>query len=271
MSNIIEHKELAISRLATQFKDSVNLINYIRTLLVESDNLEQVFRDLLEKRWVETAEGVQLDILGSIVGQDREVIEGSLFSYFGFSGNILSNTFSSFNDVSIGGRFKAKNESETGLRRLDDNEYRIFIKSKINANITSSTPNEIIEQISYLFNTSQVIFTDGDTEYFVSIGKKLTLNEKILLTDLDVVRKIAGVRVKYTSDYDYDNFFGFNLPNAKGFGNLVDESTTNPFGLGFGLGFGSIEDVSIGGFFSSSGSLSGGAVISGGGNFASLI
>ena len=41
----IDHNSLAISRLATQFKESTNLINYIRALLVEANNLEEVFCD----------------------------------------------------------------------------------------------------------------------------------------------------------------------------------------------------------------------------------
>lgn len=47
MIDIINHRDLAESRLATQFKESPNLIAYIRALIRENDELESVFQDLL--------------------------------------------------------------------------------------------------------------------------------------------------------------------------------------------------------------------------------
>ncbi len=81
ISKAIDHKALAVSRVATQYRDSVNLIGYIKSLLYEADTLEQVFNELLEKRWIDTADGVNLDILGSIVGQSREFIDAEIFEY----------------------------------------------------------------------------------------------------------------------------------------------------------------------------------------------
>lgn len=67
----IDHLELAESRIATQFRESENFINYIGALLVEADTLEEVFFEILTERFLDTAIGVQLDIIGVIVGQDR--------------------------------------------------------------------------------------------------------------------------------------------------------------------------------------------------------
>ena len=51
ISQTINHKSLAESRLATQYRDSLKLIAYIKALLYEADSLESVLRDLLEKRF----------------------------------------------------------------------------------------------------------------------------------------------------------------------------------------------------------------------------
>lgn len=227
----IDHKSLAVSRLATQFKESTNLINYIKSLLLESNNLEKVFCDLLEKRWIDTAEGVNLDILGSIVSQSREFIDAEIFDYFGFADNFQAQSFGSVVDASLGGRFKFIDEVTTGARQLSDNEYRLFIKARISRNKTSSTPEDIIAQIRYIFNSPLVFFIDGDTKYEISIGRKLELNEKSILLYTDIVPKTAGVQASYVTEFDSSNFFGFlGLPNSLGLGSVSNHSLGGKLG-----------------------------------------
>ncbi len=222
--DIINHETKSLSRLVTQFKESPNLINYVRNFLTESQTLENTFHDLLDSRWIETAEGYQLDVLGAIVGQARVIIEGSIFSYFGFLGSPNADSFGDINNSSLGSPFASLDTILTGNRSLSDDEYRLFIKARIVKNISNSTPEDIIAQYRYLFNTEQVIFEDGDTEYNISIGKKLNRNDISLLNNTDIISKTAGVRVNYKASYDYNRFFGFKgVINSKGFG-----STTSP-------------------------------------------
>ena len=231
MAEKINHEELAISRLATQFRESTNLINYIKALLIEADTLEQVFCDLLEKRWIDTAEGVQLDILGAIVGQSREFIDAEIFDYFGFFDNPQAQSFGSTEDVSIGGRFKFIDEPTTGIRQLTDDEYRLFIRARISRNTTSSTPEDIIAQIRYIFNSPLVLLTDGNTFYEVSIGRNISLNEKSTLVDTDIIPKTAGVRVGYVTEFDSGDFFGFQgVPNSLGLGSINNVDLGGKFG-----------------------------------------
>jgi hypothetical protein len=227
----IDHEALAISRLATQFRESPNLISYIQALLLESNTLDGVFYDLLNKRWVDTAEGVNLDILGSIVGQSREFIDSEIFDYFGFSDNPQAQPFGSVVDISIGGRFKFVDESTTGTRQLSDDEYRSFIKARIARNKTSSTPEDIIAHIQYIFNSQLVVLVDGDTKYEISIGRKLGLNEKSILLNTDIVPKTAGVQAIYITEFDSTDFFGFQgMPNSLGFGAVNNPSQGGKLG-----------------------------------------
>ena len=227
----IDHKELAVSRLATQFRESVNLISYIKVLLLEANNLEQVFNDLLEKRWIDTAEGIQLDILGSIVGQTREFIDAEIFGYFGFATNSISQSFGTLLDPGIGGRFKLIGEATVGTRQLTDDEYRKFIKARITRNSTSSTPEDIISQIGFIFDSTLVLLADGDTTYEVSIGRKLTLNEKSILVDTDIVPKTTGILATYVTEFNSEDFFGFQgVPNSAGLGSLTNPNQGGEFG-----------------------------------------
>lgn len=193
MSIQIDHEELAISRLATQFRESTNLINYIKALLTEADTLEQVLMDVIDKRWIDTAEGIQLDILGTIVAQSRLV------------------------------------DLETGTKVLNDVEYRLYIKNKIIVNQTSSTPEEIISQIAFILDSPPILFTDGDTVYYIGIGKILSPEEKALLLS-GIIPKTAGVNAQYAYEYDYNNSFGFlGVPNTAGMGDLTDGNLGGAF------------------------------------------
>lgn len=230
MIDKIDHKELAVSRLATQFRESTNLIAYIKALLIETDTLEQVFCDLLEKRWIDTAEGVQLDILGAIVGQSREFVDAEIFDYFGFADNPQAQSFGTLIDTGIGGRFRIIGEAITGIRQLTDDEYRKFIRARITRNSTKSTPEDIIAQLRFIFESPLILFVDGDTNYEVSIGRVLTLNEKSILTNTDIVPKTAGVRATYVTEFDSSNFFGFQgVPNSAGLGSLTNPNQGGKF------------------------------------------
>lgn len=231
MSETINHIELAQSRVATQYRESTNLINYIKSLLSEADNLEQVYREILDKRWIETAEGINLDILGSIVGQERELIDAEIFEYFGFAVNPISQSLGTLSDAGIGGRFRFLDESVTGIRSLTDEEYRKFIRARITKNSTRSTPEDIISQVRFIFESPLVVFVDGNTSYEVSIGKKLTLNEKALITDTDIIPKTAGVGATYVSEFNSESFFGFSeVPGSLGFGSVSNPSLGGQFG-----------------------------------------
>lgn len=232
ISETINHKDLAVSRLATQYRDSVKLIAYIKSLLYEADTLEQVFKDLLEKRWIETATGVNLDILGSIVGQTREFIDAEIFEYFGFADNPIAQSFGTLSDPGLGGRFIEIGESTVGIRLLSDEEYRLFIKARIIRNTTSSTPEEIISQLRYLFDSPLVLIVEGvEASYEISIGRRLSLNEKSIISQTDIIPKTAGVSASYVTEFYGDDFFSFQgIPGSEGFGSVNNSELGGKFG-----------------------------------------
>lgn len=229
MSDPIDHLTLAESRLATQFRDSENLINYLRALMVEAPNLEQVFRDIIDQRWLDTAEGVNLDILGAIVGQPRILVNASIVYYFGFTGASGAQPFGTLVDDSIGGRFRSYKEPTAGNRELTDTEYRAFIKSRIVKNSITPTIPQMISFFRFLFNTDEVIVLDGPMSYVIQIGRILSANEKSFLLNTDVAPKVAAVRATYM-EYDADNAFGFaGIPNSLGFGSVNNSNIGGKF------------------------------------------
>lgn len=66
-----DHVEQGLSRLLWQFKDKPRIAAWTRSYLRQVQLLEDAAWDVLIKRWIDYAEGVQLDVIGKIVGELR--------------------------------------------------------------------------------------------------------------------------------------------------------------------------------------------------------
>jgi hypothetical protein len=70
-SRIENHIEQATDRLTSQYKDTLGLVRYIEVIATRVQVLEDAIYTLLTDRWLENAEGVQLDRMGQIIGELR--------------------------------------------------------------------------------------------------------------------------------------------------------------------------------------------------------
>lgn len=243
----------ARDRVTEQFKDKDVFDRYLQLIIDEQFDIQQVFKDLLQKRSIDEATGEALNIIGRIVGQPRELISADLFNFFGFQGALKADTFGDFSNPAIGSKFYDFGQPLGGNVLLDDETYRLFIKSKILKNRTASTPEEFLSFVNFLFGTTTTaVLAEGNAEYTVLFGRELSTFEQVLLNYVStaqgypsrLVPKTVGVRVNFgyflTNDY-----FGFQgVPGAKGFGEFTG---TFGWGLGYGVGYGDSDFSQAGG------------------------
>lgn len=184
----IDHRALALSRLITQYRESTNMRNYIYGLLVEANNLEQTFQDLINLRSISFATGVNLDNIGEIVGQLRQV----------------------------------------GDQTLNDDDYRKFIRAKIVRNYTTGTPEEIISSVIFILDVPQVQYADGGGFITIGIGRQLTPAEINLVQNLGIIPVPAGIDVNYfvydsQEPFSYRSVANpVGIPNARGYGSVFN-------------------------------------------------
>ena len=88
--------------ITEQFKKKPVIDKYLRLILSGILDAQEVLRQLQQQRSVDTAIGAQLDVIGDIVGIPRGLVFGQLFSFFGFEGAPLGDTFGSLNDPTVG-------------------------------------------------------------------------------------------------------------------------------------------------------------------------
>lgn len=72
MDQITNHVEQALDRQTSQFKGKTNCEKMLTILIEPVQRFENVAWDVLTKRGLDTAEGAQLDQVGSIIGERRQ-------------------------------------------------------------------------------------------------------------------------------------------------------------------------------------------------------
>lgn len=250
---IIDYTEEARTRVTEAFKEKDVFDNYVQLLTQAQIGLENTFKDLLQLRDIDSATGAQLDIIGRIVGQDRELIAADLYDFFGMIGALNAFPMGDLNDPTIGGIFYSYGIDFGGNVELDDETYRTFIRAKIYKNITASTPEQFIRAIKLIFGIDQLaVVAEGDASVTVLLGGQLTNFQRVLLTYISysqgypsrLVPKTVGVRINF-GEYVPNGYFGFaDSPGALGFGDI---SGTYGYGLGWGLNYGQSDYTTNGG------------------------
>lgn len=236
---IYDYLTEARERVTESFKDKDVFDRYLQLLLVANIELQQVFKDLMQKRSLDTATGAQLDIIGRIVGQPRELIDTALLDYFAFDTYPTAAPYGDLSDPSEGGLYYSLGDPLAGNTLLNDNQYRLFIKAKIIKNNTNVTPDQYLDFLSFVFGaTLSNVISESNAEFTVLIGKELTPFERVLVTytsnndgyETPFIPKPIGVRINY-GQFDSTNFFAYQgAPGAEGFGDLSDPSVGGKYG-----------------------------------------
>ena len=184
----------------------------IEALGAELDELNTAIIDCKNKRWINKADGVQLDKIGEIVVQSRQIDKAIAMKLFGFYGQP--------NTVGFGqARFREHGEDNLETYVLADAEYRMILAVKAVMNNSQCSAEETLQSLRYVFNAPIRMEEIGNAQIIVSVGRRLSDNEKVLANAINLIVRAGGVSIEYKSFYNQNHYFGFlGQPNAKGFG-----------------------------------------------------
>ena len=168
--------------LLSQYQNSPNLKEYIGAFISELDLLFEEIDMVIQGRTLECAEGVQLDIIGDILGQKRSIVIPD--EYFGFVGGEISEAFDT-------GIFKSITELGYKVTPLNDVAYRKLLKVRaycigINNQIMhgeeysslthATTPDDIYKIVSLLVHgTYENYLTDGLVLSYTEVAGDINL------------------------------------------------------------------------------------------------
>lgn len=165
--------------VTSQYRDSPNFLLWLNACLNKLDQETGVIDQLTAFFDIDSAIGAQLDILGQIIGQGRQVN----FEPIDGSGSVL-----------------------------DDRNYRTLLKAKIVKNNWKGTLAEVNLMWRSLFPGGAIIIYDNqDMSFEVTIAGTFSLTERELVRNGYIIPKPEGVRVNYS--FGDLPLFGYDLEN----------------------------------------------------------
>jgi hypothetical protein len=169
---------------------------FIAALTAEFPEIRLVFGDLLTKRSFDTAEGVQLDIIGKIVVLDRPYLDQGIDDAFEFgsvneipvdgpSGDAqraydAKHGWSGVDRADIGGRLLSVNPQFAVI--ADDILYKRFLKAKVARNTADGSIPSLINYLSFVFDAIPTVIP-GPTIVHIAIDRAISVRERALITE----------------------------------------------------------------------------------------
>jgi len=156
MIDILDHILRVNSRIYLQYRDKPNLTSWLHINAEIANIFEPMFSDVYCLLDIDLNSGVQLDLIGRLIGQPRLILSGSLVS---------------------------------------DVTYRVLLKSRIAKNTSDCTFDSIIDLMSFVTDLQVNGITDPeDMTFAISFGQAVPAEIQDLLNNADIVPKPQGVR-----------------------------------------------------------------------------
>ena len=153
--------------------------------------LQEVLSSFIKEFDIDSAVGVQLDIIGQWVGRPRRIDTPLIGVYFAWD-DVVGDGWDS-------GIWKGPYDPDSGLVDLPDDAYRLLLKAKVAANSWDGTIPGAYAIWAAVFTSSQLVIQDNqDMSMVVGIaGQPLSIVDQALLTNGYVPLKPEGVRIQY--------------------------------------------------------------------------
>jgi len=168
----IDLDELACKRLLSQFKKSdKGIIPLVSATVEQTQDWNDIILSVLEGRSLDQASGVQLDIIGEIVGLERPTVDAGDVFYVTADSNILK-------PDSLFTAYTTNAPTSGNFIPMDDIAYIAFLKGKIFKNqISACSVPEIIQYLKITLDVDGSVVNCSDELACISIVVPNTIPE----------------------------------------------------------------------------------------------
>ena len=212
MANFIEeYKKLLI----WQYQDKPKAQKHIELILSEFEKIYNLLNVIPDAFDLDKAVGKQQDILGKILGISRNVPFAVSKRFFGFTNNINSYGFDRrLKTTGFKIPFKRKLEDIYTSGRLDDTQFRVFLKAKaiknnVRATMIDDNKLSLQDAISFLFNDTSYIVDNQDMTMTLYIDNSYDVQLLKYIKQLDLLPRPQGVEIRTVLHFAEGNTFGF--------------------------------------------------------------
>lgn len=206
-----EHITLGLSRVIKQYQNSPKFLAFLTALLAMNDTCEALLQSMYALPDINAMSGVNLDVIGRIVGITRNVPNAITLQYFGFDGETDQTVFGELGQSGIGARLYDAGDPIEESTLMGDVEFRLILQAKITKNSAHATGEDIENVLAYIFGTNIVNVDDlGGMVIGLAIGRQLTQVEQSILTNLDLLPRPACVLIGSVTTFTAGDYFGFS-------------------------------------------------------------
>lgn len=178
--------DLVPNRIYSQYRDKPKLVKWMDIAREQGTSIDDAFEKISLSWDIDSSEGVQLDVIGRIVGVNRDFINKIPLEpvQFGRSPYQFGGKKSFFSAGSVAADAK-----------MSDDLFRILIKAKILKNNRSATIEEIIEQMSLLLGIDFIRINNAeDMTFSIEFAGDITPLQRYALLNESIVQIPQGVR-----------------------------------------------------------------------------
>lgn len=205
---------MAIDRIYSQYRNSPKSVAWYNILPTIGSELDTAYSDIKQMYDIDSQIGAQLDLIGRVVVQPRNIV-------FPIDADVaeFGDNFAEFGDETTGAVFSSALGSDNV--GLTDEEYRLVLKSKIQRNTSDVTIDSIITAVNTVLTDAFVVqLVNGeDMTFSLIITGTLTATEIALLASDDFIPTPQGVR-----------FTGFLTSSLGSISSTLDDATSNASG-----------------------------------------
>ena len=211
---MVKFSETMTDRTVSQYNDSPIFLDFLSSLALLADDLQDEISRVNEFRQLKKAQGVNLDTIGRIVGVDRVVIDFQVGVFFGFEPDPTALGFDSVDEVvTNAGRYREIDEPTGIARFLGDDEYRTLITAKILSNTSNITPDAVLlitrATLEVMFGQGSdipIYITElGNASFELQVVAELNPAEQAFITFLDLIPRPAGVKINFVYETPPNN------------------------------------------------------------------
>lgn len=200
----IDFVKIALDRLSMHYHDRPRCKAYLKALISLFLDLQNVALGIPKTYDIDTAQGVDLDMIGDILGFSRYYslqlthLKG-LFGLDEEDRETQSLGLSEEDDDTIGGYWLEEGQGQQSIDKLPDDLYRLFLKAKTLTNHTKCTLEEIIQVFKTLFPNEQFsLIKESPMNLVIKLHKSnFQGNVLSLIETTDIIPRGAGVSLMF--------------------------------------------------------------------------
>lgn len=159
-----DYKTTALSRLTDRHRSDETFLAILDTLVEIKSQRQQQYLDIADTFLdIDKSEGKNLDLIGKLIGEERNLVNFIDRSYFGFLGTRLSESYD------IGYWYSLYKNKYGTLRTLTDEEYRRVLKARVIKNSSDSNRNALLQVLNTLAGNTTAVIIEGVNNNAISV------------------------------------------------------------------------------------------------------